>query len=438
MRSTKNIILAVVAFAFVHGLFAQPAIKQIPVNLQTVLKLAGANNLTIKQYDLLYQRSQAEVAKANEWYLPTLYIGPEIHYLQGAAMRSNGEILPSVTQKELWLGGGFGAEWNFGDGIYNVMAKKQHSEAIKAENQAQRNNVILVAIADYYDLLTAQFQYNQFNNLLVQADTLTNQIKAQVDIGLRYQSEYLLAKSNYDHIRVEVANAQMQMLQKSNTLLSILNVDTNGMLVITDTSMAPLELIKNVTDTSAMAYNQYYASRPEYKSMQAEMNAIQDEKKTTTVGLLMPKLFLGSLPDGVLGGFGSPYNSTYRLDGGLLWTIPLGRLIYQGDVKIYNSDIMLEQNNMDQFKNQVHLEVDNARAQLILAMQQIKISSSALSESRSALTQSIERERLGTVRPFEVFQSEQFFVQAELDYLKSVGDYNKAQYQLYVAMANNL
>jgi len=50
-----------------------------------------------------------------------------------------------------------------------------------------------------------------------------------------------------------------------------------------------------------------------------------------------------------------------------------------------------------------------------------------------ALNQSIERQKLGTVKPFEVFQAQQFFLQAQIDYLKAVSGYNKAQFTLKVA-----
>jgi outer membrane protein TolC len=93
---------------------------------------------------------------------------------------------------------------------------------------------------------------------------------------------------------------------------------------------------------------------------------------------------------------------------------------------------------MQQFGNEVQQQVADARSQIRLAMQQMGFSRQSLSQANMALTQSIERERLGTVLPYEVFQSEQFYVQAEDDYLKAVSTYNKAEYQLYVAMGNNL
>lgn len=410
-------------------------VKKIAVNLPTILKLAGANNLTIKQYELQYQLSQAQVDKAREWFLPTIELGPTMHYLNGAAMQTNGSVLSDVTQKELWLGGGFAGSIDFNKGIFDVKAKKQESAAVKFESQAQRNGVILDAISDYYDLMVAQFGYIELRNLSIQADTLTEQIKLQADAGLRYQSEYLLAQTNADHIRFQLADAEVQMQKKSDALLNILNIDTSAMLVSADTGIVPVQIVQGTADTGLMS--RYVQNRPEYKSMQAELNSIQTERKTTTVGLLLPKIVVGT-PDALLGTFGEPYYNTYTLDAGLLWDIPIGRIIYRGDVKTYNAEINMEQNDMQQFGNEVVQQVADARAQIKLAMQQMDFSRQSLNHASMALEQSIEREKLGTVLPFEVFQSEQFYVQAEDDYLKAVSDYNKAQYQLYVAMGNNL
>ncbi|HTA27913.1 MAG TPA: TolC family protein [Bacteroidia bacterium] len=432
-----HIIIIFFLLASIAGLSQQEVqgSKKIPVNLTTILKLAGANNLTIKQYELQYDLSLAQIDKAKEWFLPIISVGPTMHYLSGAVMQTNGSILNDATQKELWLGGGIVGTLDFKNGIYTVMAKKQQSVAVKFENQAQRNNIILEAISDYYDLMVAQFNYSQLFNLLSQSDTLTQQIKVQVDAGIRYQSEYLLAQSNYNHIYFELSDAEVQMRKKSDALLSILNIDTNALLISSDTGIAPIAIIKGSADTGLTT--QYIQNRPEYKSMQAELNSVQAEKKSTTVGLLMPKLEVAT-PDAMLGTFGEPYYNSYRLDAGLLWDIPIGRILYKGDLKIYNAEINMEQNNMQKFGNIVHQQIADARAQIELSLEQIRFSKKSLEQSNKALTQSIERERIGTVLPFEVFQTEQFYVQAENDYLKAVSDYNKAQYQLYVAMGNNL
>lgn len=58
--------------------------------------------------------------------------------------------------------------------------------------------------------------------------------------------------------------------------------------------------------------------------------------------------------------------------------------------------------------------------------------------AEQALEQSTERQKLGTARPFEVFQAQETYIRAMLSYLDVVNAYNKAQYSLYVATGNNL
>ena len=55
-----------------------------------------------------------------------------------------------------------------------------------------------------------------------------------------------------------------------------------------------------------------------------------------------------------------------------------------------------------------------------------------------ALTQSIARQKFGTAKPFEVFQAQQFYLQAQIDYLIAVSEYNKAQFALKVARGETL
>lgn len=58
--------------------------------------------------------------------------------------------------------------------------------------------------------------------------------------------------------------------------------------------------------------------------------------------------------------------------------------------------------------------------------------------AEKALRQSIQRQELETVRPFEILQGQEVFIESRLDYLKPVMDFNKAQYRLIVASGGNL
>ena len=82
-------------------------------------------------------------------------------------------------------------------------------------------------------------------------------------------------------------------------------------------------------------------------------------------------------------------------------------------------------------------EIATATAQVQIANVQITIAK-ALQSASEAVYQSTERQKVGTAKPFEVFQVQQYYLQAQLDYINLVSEYNKAQYSLFVASGNNL
>lgn len=129
---------------------------------------------------------------------------------------------------------------------------------------------------------------------------------------------------------------------------------------------------------------------------------------------------------------------TRVLNASLQWKLPLGEFTLKGDRKTYSSLIQLKVIEAEQIKGQINEEIVRAKIRLQTGREQIEIAKEALDLTTEALSQSIERQKIGTAKPFEVFQVQQFYLQAQIDYLRVVGEYNKAQFELKVAMGNNL
>ncbi len=423
----KLIIIKTVAFILlVVATLNVNAQENLPVNLEAVLKLSGANNLTVKEYQLKYQQALADQSKAKEWWLPNIYAGATTHYLNGAAMNTDGKIFTDLNRNNLWAGLGISAEIDFGKGIYQSLAAKQKAQAVNFFSIAEKNKTILNAVQTYFDLQTEQLKYAFLQVLAYQSDTIAQQIKIQVDAGLRYQSEYLLAQSNFNHLKITMLQAKVEWQKKSALLGNLLNLTNNINLISADTSLIPVSLSIQPADTSG------FEKRPEYLGINAELKFYKTAKKMTTQGLLLPKLRVG-FDNGAFGAYSNTLYNTYQVNASLLWSLPLGRLTYKGDLKQWNSKIALQQNKIEQFKNEYQQEISIATAQLQIANVQMTISKQGLQLTAEALSQSISRQQLGTVKPFEVFQAQQFYLQAQVDYLKAVSEYNKAQYALKVA-----
>ncbi len=440
-------LLSFVLFLIVTNPNQLAAQETIPINLEKVLELGGADNLTIKEYKERLELSLAELSKAKEWWLPEIYAGLQTQQLWGAAMNADGRFFLDVNRQNLWGGLGLNANWDFAEGIYSAKSANLRSQASQYLTQAKRNQQLLEMINTYYELMTAQLNYNAYQNLVSQSDSIVQQIQIQVEGGLLYESELLLAKSNKNHLQVEMLNAKKAYNNASSTLKKLLNIEQNVKLASTDESLLPLDFTAELETVEDSAY----LNRPEIKANEFQLKAIETERKKYTTGLLIPELnvgtygsYFGRINGNVSPMFPAQYPETQQLyptsalNVSLMWKIPLGALIYQGDKKLFDSKMRLNEIEAEQFKVQINEEISIATSDLQLGKEQIEIAKEALDFTTEALNQSIERQKLGTAKPFEVFQAQQFFLQAQLDYLKAVSNYNKAQYALKVAKGEDL
>jgi outer membrane protein TolC len=435
-RYIKTIIILAVILFFGYSVPAKAQDKTLEVNLETVLKLGGANNLTIQEFKHRQELALANLAKANEWWLPDIFAGTTIHQLNGNAMNTDGEIFESLDRQNFWGGAGLNATLDFGDGIFKAKATKLKAKASVYQTQAEKNKAMLQIIETYYDFVAAQLNYNAYEQLVAESDDLASQIAIQVEAGLRFESELLLAKSNSSHIRVEMLNYRAQYHNMSATLVKLLNLDPVMKLVATETVLAPLELI--TTQDMDVHFDSAYGKRPELKNMELILQSLYEEKKTTTTGLWLPELSVTNARGSFFGDVFNNLDPTVEINGALLWKIPLGRLISGGELKQYNARIALQKIQMMQTRAQVNEEVIRAREQILASKEQMEVALEGSRLGEQALKQSIERQQLGTVRPFEILQAMEIYIKSRLDHLKAVSTYNKAQYKLLVAMGNDL
>ncbi|MEX0812020.1 MAG: TolC family protein [Chitinophagales bacterium] len=420
----------------------------IPINLETVLKLGGANNLTIQEFKQRQELAAADLSKAKEWWLPDLHAGVQTHQLWGAAMNADGGFFLDVNRDNLWAGLGLDASLDFANGIYKKKAAQLKVSAAEYRTQSERNQALLESIEAYYDFMSAQLYFQAYDQLVEQADTIAQQIGIQVESGIAYESESLLSKSNVNHLKVQMLNAKAEYNRKSARLVKLLNLKPGIKLVSIDTAVSPLNLENGI---STVDFDSSYQNRPEIKALEFEEQSLLMEKKTTTTGLLIPELrlntfgtYFGGLSDDVraMDPIQNPETNqlypTGAVNLSLMWQVPLGRLFYGGDLKQYNARIGIQQTKIERQKAEINEEILAAKASISAAQEQMEIAFEGNQFAEEALKQSIQRQKLGTARPFEILQAQEVYIKARLDYIKAVADYNKAQYSYYVALGNDL
>jgi outer membrane protein TolC len=442
------IIFLIACFLFDPVLNGQEKEIYQPINLESVLEMGGANNLTILEYKQRHELAVANVDKAREWWLPDIYAGFQTQQLAGATMNSDGRFFLDVGLNNLWMGIGLDAKWDFADGIYKAKAAKLKTQAAHYLTKAERNKVLLKTIEAYYDLVAAQMYYQAYRLLAAQADTVARQMELQVKAGLQYESDLLLAQSNINHLKIEALNAQTDYRIKSAELTKLLNLDPNLKLMSIDTILSPLPSLAGM---DSAAFESAYGKRPEITAEEINIQSLEMEKKTVTTGLLIPELrlntyisYFGNLYGAVNPMFPSQYPETNQLyptgalNLALMWKIPLGRLTYAGDLKQYQSRLIIKQTKIEQLKAVINAEILAARASMKVAKEQMEIALEGNGFALKALQQTIQRQQLGTARPFEVLQAQAFFIKVKLDYIKAVANHNKAIFALKVARGEDL
>ncbi|MBK8920407.1 MAG: TolC family protein [Saprospirales bacterium] len=421
----------------------------LSINLETVLTLAGANNLTIEEYRHRQALATANLTRAKEWWLPELSAGAATHQLWGAVMNGNGRFFLDVERSNLWVGAQASLSWDFSEDIFITNAAKRRAVAMQYFSQAERNKALLQTIEAYYDFLAAQLSVQAWQQLTAQADSIARQVNVQAQAGLRYESEALLAKANLSHLRVETLNSRAEFGKKTAALIRLLNLDPGTELLSVDTLLTPLALANG--NFTAASFESAHQLRPELRGMELGLQALQAEKKTTIAGLFLPELRVGAHAsqfggllenvepmDPVAFPSTDVLYPTQSVNAALTWRIPLGRLTYAGERKQYDARIVLQQTQIEQMQAQVNGEIIGARAQLLAAKEQMDLAKEGSELADKALRQSMQRQALGTVRPFEVLQAQEVFIKTHLDHVQAVVVHNKAQYRLWVAMGNNL
>ncbi len=432
MTISKAFRFTCIVFLFASSTQVQSQENLLAIDLATALEFAGANNLTIQEYKAMQTLATADHTKAKEWWLPDLYAGTSIHQLSGTAMNSDGHFFTDVDRQSFWAGLGLNATWNFGDGIYKADAANLNAQAMVYYTQAEQNRALLEVINAYYDFLAAQLYHKAYAQLAEETKILTDQLAVQVEAGLIFESDLYLSQSNFNHLRVEMLNAKIKSATATAKLAEQLNLDPTVELVGVDSILAPLNL-----NIAVVPLDTTYKIRPDLMGMELSLASLSSEKRTATTGLLIPELRVGAYAS-YFGDVFSPVDPTTSVNASLLWRIPLGRVTYAGSLKQYDAKIAIQEVQIAQTKTMINAEVRRTKAKISLTKDQAEIALEGSQLAELALSQCLQRQELGTTRPFEILQAQEIYIRSKLDYLNAVSSFNKAQYAYFVASGNNL
>ncbi|QEL19608.1 TolC family protein [Limnoglobus roseus] len=436
------------------GTILQPG--ECPIDLGSALSLAGVENpqLLLARQRVLEATAVRQLAAAQ--LLPNVNVGTNYDLHRGVLQQSAGTILP-VNRDAAYVGlgansvgggtvsvPGLNYNLNVGSAWYGYLATRQRQVTAGAAADAVRNDVLLRVCLAYLDLVRAE----QRRAIAIQNRTDAAEIARLTDV---YAKGGQGKKSDADRAAVELrrrdaetAQTEADMLTASARLCGLLNLDPTTRLKAVEGWAVPTPLVPatmTLPDLLATALLQ----RPELAARRSDIRQSLYELSLAKVLPFSPNVVLGFSAGGFGGGsnliaaagtgprFGD-FDTRTDLDVAVFWTF---RNLGVGNLALARAaDSRMKQSRLRELEtlNVVRGEVAEAHARSAARLVQIDAAEKAVRASAEAYREDLTRIRGGQGLPLEVVDSLRLLNRSQTEYLDAIVDYNRAQFQLWVAL----
>ncbi|MFO0954014.1 MAG: TolC family protein [Isosphaeraceae bacterium] len=422
-----------------------------PIDLGTVLRLANVQNpqLMIARQRVVESEALRQLAAAQ--FLPSINAGMNYDIHTGNLQQSNGNIL-SVNRSALYVGAGAGAvaagtvevpgvvlEGNVAEGVYGFLISRQVVAQRQFATVAQRNQTLLAAAQAYCELLRSEGRRAIAVQVRDEARRVAQLTAAYADAGQGRQADAHRARTELDQREADVQGAEGAILTASARLCFVLNLDPSIRLHPTDAWVVPQPIVPGpmpLCEEIAVAL----LNRPELGERRAAIREAFLALEGAKVLPFSPTVLVGFSGGGfgggsnlvrpIFGGFGGRSD----LDVAAYWTI---RNMGVGNVALINlASARLGMNRLREIAvlDQVRAEVAEAFARVHARFAQIGTTEDAVRSGTRGFREDLIRIENTVAPALEVVDSLRLLARSRYQYLDSIVDYNRAQFELYVAM----
>lgn len=439
---------------------------EYPIDLGTALRLAGAENpeLLLARQRVVEATALRQLAVAQ--ILPNINAGTNYDGHRGVLQQDNGNIL-KVNRDSLYLGLGASAvgggtvtipglnyNLNVGDAWFGFLAARQRVTTAGAAADAVRNDVLLRVCLAYLDLLRAEGRRAIAATNRTEGAELARLTDAYAKAGQGRKADADRAAVELRRRDADLTQAEADALTSSAQLCRLLNLDPSTRLRPIDGWVVPAPLVPDpvpLPELLAIALLQ----RPELAARRSEVRQTLYELSLAKVLPFSPNVFLGfsaggfgggsnlvSTPPGILAPNGvrtvaprfGDLDGRTDFDVVVYWTF---RNMGVGNVALVRAaESRVRQTRFRELEtlNLVRSQVAESHARVAARALQIDAAEKATRASGEAFREDMIRIKGGQGLPLEVIDSLRLLGRSRYDYLEAVIDYNRAQFQLWVAL----
>ncbi|MEO1994326.1 MAG: TolC family protein [Planctomycetaceae bacterium] len=419
-----------------------------PIDLPTVLRLAGANNWSIQLAMERVTAAQAQLDAAEALWLPTLNAGLGYTKHEGMIQATDGTVL-DVSRNALFVGGGaklanaplaagaggparLQVDLSVADAIFKPLAARRVLSAQKWRQWATFNDTLMQSPLAYFDLVESQARLELSREAVDDAQSLLKLTQGFVTAGKG-------AESDVSRVRVEIANRRRMVVQAelsvriaSTELVRVLQLEATTSLRSAEEKPVLIELVADDTSLETMT-TQAVAGRPEILEHEWLLEAARERARAETLRPYIPNLHLGASA----GGFGGGRNGDLdQLDGRAdfdvlaVWEVRNLGLGNRAMRAGRESELRRAMLKLSQLTDRVKSEVTKAHHEVSARRRQLEIARESVRQAQEAHLRNLARIQGLEGLPLESLQSLLALEQTRLSLLSTIIDYNRGQARL--------
>jgi outer membrane protein TolC len=425
-----------------------------PIDLNSALQLAGVQNPELQLARQRVVEAAAFMQLAAAQFLPSLNGGMNYDNHTGTLQQSNGNIL-SLNRSAIYVGAGANAvaagtvnipgvflNANITDTLFTTLAARQLVRARSFEVAETANQQFLRVTLAYSELTRAEGMRAIAIQARNEAREVARLTRQYAETGEGRQADADRAATELARRESAILEAEANMLTASAELCRVLNLDPSTRLHPTDAYLVPLPIVPDPTPLCqliALALLQ----RPELAARRAMVRqallALEGAKllpfsPTVLVGFSSGGFGGGSnLVSPVFGGFGARTD----FDAIAYWTLQNLGVGNAARIRGANAQLQISRFQEIAVLNRVRAEVAEAYARSHARYAQISISEAGIRAALQGFREDYDLTRNRGVRsvlPIELLNNFRLLADSRRAYLDSIVDYNRSQFELFVAM----
>jgi outer membrane protein len=406
----------------------QAGFAQGQLTLEQARKLAVQNNKKLKQAAYNIEAARAIEAGAHATTKPVIdgsvaafHVGKPLSNLLPAV-----GVSPSLTVAQPIYAGG---KIRLGQA-----AAAKGVQIYEDQKRLSETEVLLKVDKAYWQIVSLNEKIKLGNQARALLDSLAKDLNNSFDAGMIYKNDLLRVQVQRNETELNIAKAQDGLALSNLSLAQIIGTDLGGQIVVTDSVSGSFQAM--LSDTAGGAANQ----RIEIQMLKKALEAQELQRKMLQADF-KPSLAV------LAGGFAGVGKKMNMETGGNFMTSYFGMLslsipiwdwgLKASKVKEQSFKIAAQQMELDETKELLSLEIQNAYLQLNQAARKIEFSGASVEQAEENLRLSNDRFKAGTVTGQDVLEAQMLWQQAKSNVIDAKIEYRIAEAEYKKAIGEN-